>query len=148
MNSKLKLALIVLAAVIALAIIVAIVVFSFAGASDEPDVSASPAAPSTQTPSTEPTPQPTEQTDPEQGEAGTTTATIAVGGDIVMHTGLNTEALTADGTYDYTPIFGASCRISYPGPTTPSARWCPRWQMGESTPPIRSSVLRPLLRAP
>ena len=106
MNSKLKLALIVLAAVIALAIIVAIVVFSFAGASDEPDVSASPAVSGTQAPSVGPTPQPTEQTDPEQVEAGTTTATIAVGGDIVMHTGLNTEALTSDGTYDYTPIFG------------------------------------------
>ena len=59
------------------------------------------------TPTPEPTaaptasPEPTLTLEPEE----TVSASIAVGGDVVMHTGLNTEAKT-ETTYDYTPIFG------------------------------------------
>ncbi|NCB52406.1 MAG: CapA family protein [Clostridia bacterium] len=53
----------------------------------------------TPVPTAEPTPTPT----PEPEE--TISSTIAVGGDAVMHTGLNAEA-KSDGTYDYSPIFG------------------------------------------
>ena len=54
------------------------------------------------TPSAAPSATPSEQPDE---PSSTTTAAIAVGGDIVMHTGLNTEAYSS-GEYDYTPIFG------------------------------------------
>ena len=98
MNSKLKIALIAIAVLVVLAIVI-IVSLSVGG---EPDVSATPQATAGVTPSAAPSATPSEQPDE---PSSTTTATIAVGGDIVMHTGLNTEAYSS-GEYDYTPIFG------------------------------------------
>ncbi|HIS67316.1 MAG TPA: CapA family protein [Candidatus Scatomorpha merdipullorum] len=104
MNSKLKLALIALGIIAALAIIL-VLVLSLGGGEDAPEPTPEDTAPVTVAPAAEPTDTPS----PEQSEApaNTVSATIAVGGDIVMHTGLNGEALTADG-YDYTPIFGVA----------------------------------------
>ncbi len=104
MNSKLKLALIALAIIVVLVVIVVIIV-SVTGGDDEPDASMTPTSVPEQTLTPEPDVSATEQPDAET-PGNTTTATIAVGGDIVMHSGLNTEALQSDGTYDYTPIFG------------------------------------------
>ena len=98
MNSKLKIALIAIAVLVVLAIVI-IVSLSVGG---EPDVSATPQATAGVTPSAAPSATPSEQPDE---PSSTTTAVIAVGGDIVMHTGLNTEAYSS-GEYDYTPIFG------------------------------------------
>ena len=98
MNSKLKIALIAIAVLVVLAIVI-IVSLSVGG---EPDVSATPQATAGVTPSAAPSATPPEQPDE---PSSTTTAVIAVGGDIVMHTGLNTEAYSS-GEYDYTPIFG------------------------------------------
>jgi poly-gamma-glutamate capsule biosynthesis protein CapA/YwtB (metallophosphatase superfamily) len=42
---------------------------------------------------------------PEETEPQTITATLGYFGDIVCHSGLNEDALQADGSYDYTPIF-------------------------------------------
>lgn len=98
MNSKLKIALIAIAVLVVLAIVI-IVSLSVGG---EPDVSATPQATAGVTPSAAPSATPSEQPDE---PSSTTTAAIAVGGDIVMHTGLNTEAYSS-GEYDYTPIFG------------------------------------------
>ena len=104
MNSKLKIALIALAAVIVIALGV-IVISALTGGEEPPAESEAPqsAAPAaTETPAPE-----TEPAEPTVGPAGTnvTTATLAVGGDVVMHTGLNSEALSG-GSYNYTPIFG------------------------------------------
>lgn len=98
MNSKLKIALIAIAVLVVLAIVI-IVSLSVGG---EPDVSSTPQATAGVTPSAAPSATPSEQPDE---PSSTTTAAIAVGGDIVMHTGLNTEAYSS-GEYDYTPIFG------------------------------------------
>lgn len=98
MNSKLKIALIAIAVLVVLAIVI-IVSLSVGG---EPDASATPQATAGVTPSAAPSATPSEQPDE---PSSTTTAVIAVGGDIVMHTGLNTEAYSS-GEYDYTPIFG------------------------------------------
>ena len=98
MNSKLKIALIAIAVLVVLAIVI-IVSLSVGG---EPDASATPQATAGVTPSAVPSATPSEQPDE---PSSTTTAAIAVGGDIVMHTGLNTEAYSS-GEYDYTPIFG------------------------------------------
>lgn len=98
MNSKLKIALIAIAVLVVLAIVI-IVSLSVGG---EPDVSSTPQATAGVTPSAAPSATPSEQPDE---PSSTTTAVIAVGGDIVMHTGLNTEAYSS-GEYDYTPIFG------------------------------------------
>ena len=102
MNSKLKIAIIAVIVLIVL-VVGAVIIASISGGSDAPTSespapaeSAAPAAPS-EGPDDEPTVDP--------AGTNTTTATIAVGGDIVMHTGLNTEAYK-DGSYDYTPIFG------------------------------------------
>ncbi len=54
--------------------------------------------PATPSPTSAPTPEPTPEPTP-------IVIDLALAGDIVMHTPLNTEALTEDGTYDYTPIF-------------------------------------------
>ena len=104
MNSKLKIALIALAAIIVIALGV-IVISALTGGEEPPAESEAPqsAAPAaTETPAPE-----TEPAEPTVGPAGTnvTTATLAVGGDVVMHTGLNGEALSG-GSYNYTPIFG------------------------------------------
>ena len=98
MNSKLKIALIAIAVLVVLAIVI-IVSLSVGG---EPDTSSTPQATAGVTPSAAPSATPSEQPDE---PSSTTTAAIAVGGDIVMHTGLNTEAYSS-GEYDYTPIFG------------------------------------------
>lgn len=103
MNSKLKLVLIALAVIIALVVIV-VIIASVAGGGDEPAETPAPTTSAAVTTGSEPSAQPTAE--PSGEPADVTTATIAVGGDIVMHTGLNTEALTEDSTYDYTPIFG------------------------------------------
>ena len=102
MNSKLKLVLIALAVIIALVVIV-VIIASVAGGGDEPAETPAPTASAAATTGSEPSAQPTAE--PSGEPADVTTATIAVGGDIVMHTGLNSEAQTESG-YDYTPIFG------------------------------------------
>lgn len=102
MNSKLKLVLIALAVIIALVVIV-VIIASVAGGGDEPAETPAPTTSAAVTPGSEPSAQPTAE--PSGEPADVTTATIAVGGDIVMHTGLNSEAQTESG-YDYTPIFG------------------------------------------
>lgn len=106
MNSKFKLALIILAAVVV--IILGIVIISaLTGGEDTPAPTSEPSTSTAPVESTQPTTeQPTEAPETASTGANTTSATIAVGGDIVMHSGLNTEALQDDGTYDYTPIFG------------------------------------------
>ena len=110
MNSKLKLALIILAALIV--IVLAVVLISvLTGGGEEPGEATHPAGGSAPAASGEPSAAPSEtppSEEPTVDPAGqnVTTATIAVGGDIVMHTGLNAEALTGEGTYDYSPIFG------------------------------------------
>lgn len=102
MNSKLKLVLIALAVIIALVVIV-VIIASVAGGGDEPTETPAPTTSAAATTGSEPSAQPTAE--PSGEPADVTTATIAVGGDIVMHTGLNSEAQTESG-YDYTPIFG------------------------------------------
>lgn len=102
MNSKLKLVLIALAVIIALVVIV-VIIASVAGGGDEPAETPAPTTSAAATTGSEPSAQPTAE--PSGEPADVTTATIAVGGDIVMHTGLNSEAQTESG-YDYTPIFG------------------------------------------
>lgn len=102
MNSKLKLVLIALAVIIALVVIV-VIIASVAGGGDEPAETHAPTTSAAATTGSEPSAQPTAE--PSGEPADVTTATIAVGGDIVMHTGLNSEAQTESG-YDYTPIFG------------------------------------------
>lgn len=92
MNKKFRLVLIILAAVLVL--IVAAVIYADARrqAAVETPVPTESAALET-TPTATPAPEETES------------AVVAVGGDVVMHTGLNDEAKTDNG-YDYTPIFG------------------------------------------
>ena len=102
MNSKLKLVLIALAVIIALVVIV-VIIASVAGGGDEPAETPAPTTSAAATTGSEQSAQPTAE--PSGEPADVTTATIAVGGDIVMHTGLNSEAQTESG-YDYTPIFG------------------------------------------
>lgn len=90
--------LIMLAAVIVL--VIGAVIIAALSRSSEPNETPTP------TPSPTPvssTPEPT--VEPPHEHLNTTSATIAVGGDIVMHTGLNAEANTGTG-YDYTSIFG------------------------------------------
>ena len=52
-----------------------------------------------------PTDEPENTPEPSPEHVNTVTSTLAVGGDIVMHTGLNGEAM-GDTGYDYVPIFG------------------------------------------
>ena len=107
MNSKFKLALIILAAVVVIILAIVIISVLTGGSEEGGDVSAPPVeTSSTQTPDALQSAPPEETPAESSTGANTTTATIAVGGDIVMHSGLNTEALQSDGTYDYTPIFG------------------------------------------
>lgn len=102
MNKKLKIALVALAAVVVL-ILGAVIIASVArSGQEEPQESPAPS---------EESPQPSEQepgspsATPTPEHVNTISSTLAVGGDIVMHTGLNAEAQTESG-YDYTPIFG------------------------------------------
>ena len=102
MNKKLKILLIALAAVIVLVIGAVIIAAVARSGQDVPAESETP-APETAEPSAGNTVMPASTPTPEH--VNTISSTLAVGGDIVMHTGLNAEAQTADG-YDYTPIFG------------------------------------------
>ena len=110
MNSKLKTMLIVMAMLIALVIII-VLVSSLFGGSDRPEATPGSAAPESAEPSA--SAPPAAETPAAESEPAATaepaqelSATIAVGGDIVMHSGLNNEALQSDGSYNYTPIFG------------------------------------------
>lgn len=103
MNKKLKIALITLAVTVVL-VVAAVLIATLIKPSPEAEPYALPSAGSsdsivTETPSDEPEP----SASPEH--VNTVTSTLAVGGDIVMHTGLNGEAMTDSG-YDYVPIFG------------------------------------------
>ena len=102
MNKKLKILLIALAAVIVLVVGAVIIAAVARSGQDVPAESETP-APETAEPSAGNTVMPASTPTPEH--VNTISSTLAVGGDIVMHTGLNAEAQTADG-YDYTPIFG------------------------------------------
>lgn len=93
MNKKFRLVLIIVAA--ALVIAVAAIVYADARRQAGSAETAAPVV--TATPESEPTATP----EPEETES----AVLAVGGDVVMHTGLNDEAKT-DAGYDYSPIFG------------------------------------------
>jgi len=94
MSKKTKIILISVISVVLIAALLTAVLLTVRNAEPEPTPSPTPV------PTVEPTPTPT----PEPEE--TVSASIAVGGDVVMHTGLNAEAKNDDGTYDYTPIFG------------------------------------------
>lgn len=103
MNKKLKIALITLAVTVVL-VVAAVLIATLIKPSPEAEPYALPSAGSsdsivTETPSDEPEP----SASPEH--VNTVTSALAVGGDIVMHTGLNGEAMTDSG-YDYVPIFG------------------------------------------
>ena len=107
MNSKLKIALIALAVVIVLALGV-LLISLLTGGGDEPENTAAPGsdAPATVAPAGETEPaQTTEPGETPDDPENLSSATIAVGGDLLMHTGLNNEALGENG-YDYSPIFG------------------------------------------
>lgn len=97
MNRKFKIALITLASLLAVALAAVIIVIVVKNAP--------PPAP-TETPKPTPTAQPTATPEPTYEPTNTISSTLAVGGDVVMHSGLNAEARREDGSYDYTPIFG------------------------------------------
>ena len=100
MNKKLKIVLITVAAAIVL-VIAAIVIASLFKPAEQTEITPPPVVADTAAPSDEP-----EETPDETPEhINTVTSTLAVGGDIVMHTGLNGEA-AGDTGYDYVPIFG------------------------------------------
>ena len=133
MNKKLKIVLITIAAAIVL-VIAAIVIASLVKPAEQTEVTPPPVVADTAAPSEEP-----EETPDETPEhVNTVTSTLAVGGDIVMHTGLNGEA-AGDTGYDYVPIFGILkdfiANADYSTPT--SAPWshsthprprCSRWK--------------------
>ncbi len=98
MSKKQKIFIASIAAAVVLIIAAILIAVSISGKKAEPTPAPTNGAP-TETPvsTAEPTPTPV----PEE----TVSATIAVGGDVVMHSGLNTEAQTESG-FDYSPIFG------------------------------------------
>lgn len=105
MNKKLKIVLITIATAIVL-VIAAIVIASLVKPAEQTEVTPPPVVADTAAPSEEP-----EETPDETPEhVNTVTSTLAVGGDIVMHTGLNGEA-AGDTGYDYVPIFGHTQRL-------------------------------------
>lgn len=114
MNKKLKITLIALAIVVVL-VIGAAIIASVARSTGDSEETATPAVESAEPtssavlesaePTATATPETTSEPTEEPETVNTTSATLAVGGDIVMHTGLNAEALTDSG-YDYTPLFG------------------------------------------
>lgn len=100
MNKKFKIALITVLAAIVLVVAV-IVIASLVKPNAPAESSAPPVVAGTLPPTDEPDAAP--EASPEH--VNTVTSTLAVGGDIVMHTGLNGEAM-GDTGYDYVPIFG------------------------------------------
>ena len=101
MNKKFKIALITIAITVVL-VVAAVLIASLI----KPDMPAKQTSlPSADVSGTAVTDVPEETPEPSPEHVNTVTSTLAVGGDIVMHTGLNGEAMTDTG-YDYVPIFG------------------------------------------
>lgn len=100
MNKKFKIVLITVLAAIVLVVAV-IVVASLV----KPNAPAENSAPPVVAGTLPPTDEPENTPEPSPEHVNTVTSTLAVGGDIVMHTGLNGEAM-GDTGYDYVPIFG------------------------------------------
>ena len=100
MNKKFKIVLITVLAAIVLVVAV-IVIASLV----KPNAPAENSAPPVVAGTLPPTDEPENTPEPSPEHVNTVTSTLAVGGDIVMHTGLNGEAM-GDTGYDYVPIFG------------------------------------------
>ncbi len=103
MNKKFKIALITLAVTVVLvlaAVLIATLMKPDSQSHTEPSE-----LPSAGAVSVEGTDAPEETPEATPEHVNTVSSTLAVGGDIVMHTGLNGEAMTDSG-YDYVPIFG------------------------------------------
>lgn len=100
MNKKFKIVLITVLAAIVLVVAV-IVIASLV----KPNAPAENSAPPVVADTLPPTDEPENTPEPSPEHVNTVTSTLAVGGDIVMHTGLNGEAM-GDTGYDYVPIFG------------------------------------------
>ena len=100
MNKKFKIVLMTVAVAIVL-VVAAIVFASLVKPAETVESSPPPVVAGTAAPLDEPDSSP--ENTPEH--VNTVTSTLAVGGDIVMHTGLNGEA-AGDTGYDYVPIFG------------------------------------------
>lgn len=100
MNKKFKIVLITVLAAIVLVVAV-IVIASLV----KPNAPAENSAPPVVAGTLPPTDEPENIPEPSPEHVNTVTSTLAVGGDIVMHTGLNGEAM-GDTGYDYVPIFG------------------------------------------
>lgn len=100
MNKRFKIVLITVLAAIVLVVAV-IVIASLV----KPNAPAENSAPPVVAGTLPPTDEPENTPEPSPEHVNTVTSTLAVGGDIVMHTGLNGEAM-GDTGYDYVPIFG------------------------------------------
>ncbi len=100
MNKKFKIVLITVLAAIVLVVAV-IVIASLV----KPNAPAENSAPPVVAGTLPPTDEPENTPEPSPEHVNTVTSTLAVGGDIVMHTGLNGEAM-GDTGYDYVPFFG------------------------------------------
>ena len=100
MNKKFKIVLITVLAAIVLVVAV-IVIASLV----KPNAPAENSAPPVVAGTLPPTDEPENTPEPSPEHVNTVTSTLAVGGDIVMHTGLNGEAM-GDTGYDYVPVFG------------------------------------------
>lgn len=100
MNKKFKIVLITVLAAIVLVVAV-IVIASLV----KPNAPAENSAPPVVAGTLPPTDEPEHTPEPSPEHVNTVTSALAVGGDIVMHTGLNGEAM-GDTGYDYVPIFG------------------------------------------
>lgn len=100
MNKKFKIVLITVLAAIVLVVAV-IVIASLV----KPNAPAENSVPPVVAGTLPPTDEPENTPEPSPEHVNTVTSTLAVGGDIVMHTGLNGEAM-GDTGYDYVPIFG------------------------------------------
>ena len=100
MNKKFKIVLITVLA--ALVLVVAVIVIA---SLVKPNAPAENSAPPVVAGTLPPTDEPENTPEPSPEHVNTVTSTLAVGGDIVMHTGLNGEAM-GDTGYDYVPIFG------------------------------------------
>lgn len=100
MNKKFKIVLITVLAAIVLVVAV-IVIASLV----KPNAPAENSAPPVVAGTLPPTDEPENTPEPSPEHVNTVTSALAVGGDIVMHTGLNGEAM-GDTGYDYVPIFG------------------------------------------
>ena len=100
MNKKFKIVLIT--ALAAIVLVVAVIVIA---SLVKPNAPAENSAPPVVAGTLPPTDEPENIPEPSPEHVNTVTSTLAVGGDIVMHTGLNGEAM-GDTGYDYVPIFG------------------------------------------